>query len=350
MNPALRVTDRPPEPNDPPVRQWLTDIDPNTPEAEPIIEGLLRRGEVCNLIAPPKTMHKSWTVANLVLAVVTGQPWLGYPTKPGKVLMVDYEIAMGTIMYRLRTVANAMKIGLDPLKDRIAIIEARDKPLTIDALQPFVTSLAGDNYNLVIIDPLCCIYPPGMDENDNAAMIGLYRRLRQIGKATQAAIVAIHHLAKGSPFGRALTDLGAGAGSQSRSTDVHMALRPHAEPDCALVDVLSRTFLERPLTCLRWQRPLWHLAPDLDPEDLWRPPRRPRKAKPEPPRLTPDLLKTIVTNTPQTAADIIAAARDLGISARAAQEALTTAVTTGILTRQRQVDDRRLFYSLPILP
>ena len=44
--------------------------------AEPVIDGLLRRGETGNIIADPKR-GKSWLAYGLILSVATGDPWLG---------------------------------------------------------------------------------------------------------------------------------------------------------------------------------------------------------------------------------------------------------------------------------
>ena len=55
----------------------------------------------------------------------------------------------------------------------------------------------------------------GVSENDNAAMAGFYNRLDRIAERTKAAIVLIHHSSKGSQSDKRITDVGAGAGSQS---------------------------------------------------------------------------------------------------------------------------------------
>ncbi len=44
-----------------------------------------------------------------------------------------------------------------------------------------------------------------------------------------------------SQAGKAITDVGAGAGSQSRATDTHLILRPHEEKNCAVLDAAVRS-------------------------------------------------------------------------------------------------------------
>ena len=79
---------------------------------EPLIEGLLRREEVMNIVAAPKT-GKSWFVLQLALAFCTGTKWAGLLCTKGKVLLIDNELHKETISKRIRTVAYAMGIPED---------------------------------------------------------------------------------------------------------------------------------------------------------------------------------------------------------------------------------------------
>ena len=76
---------------------------------EPLIEGLLLREEVMNIVAAPKT-GKSWFVLQLALAFCTGTKWAGLSCTKGKVLLIDNELHKETISKRIRTVADAMGI------------------------------------------------------------------------------------------------------------------------------------------------------------------------------------------------------------------------------------------------
>src|SRR6476659_4336268 len=57
-----------------PISAWaLSDQYPHL--HEPIIDGLLLRGETMNIIAAPKVV-KSWLAYGQALSVATGEPWL----------------------------------------------------------------------------------------------------------------------------------------------------------------------------------------------------------------------------------------------------------------------------------
>ena len=64
-----------------------------------------------------------------------------------------------------------------------------------------------------------------LDENDNAAVAGLYNALDGIADSMGAGFCLIHHSSKGNQSDKAVTDVGSGAGAQSRAADTHLILR-----------------------------------------------------------------------------------------------------------------------------
>ena len=77
---------------------------------------------------------------------------------------------------------------------------------------------------MVVIDALYRSLPPGVDENDNSGIARVYNTLDQISKMCGASMVCVHHTSKGSQAGKSITDMGSGAGSQSRAADTHAAI------------------------------------------------------------------------------------------------------------------------------
>jgi hypothetical protein len=91
--------------------------------------------------------------------------------------------------------------------------------------------------------------------------------------------VLIHHTSKGNQSGKAITDVGAGAGSQSRATDTHLVLRPHEEDDVVALEAAVRSWPPVMPRCLRWAFPVWTPADDLDPTLLRN--EQPKRTRPE---------------------------------------------------------------------
>ena len=246
---------------------------------EPVIEGVARRGETVNVIAPSKT-GKSWLVGDLVLAGPARRLWLGaFEVKADRVLVVDNELHPETSTYRMRKIADARGDDLDAIADCILFQNFRGALRDIDALESYFKQFERGQFDLVIIDTLYRSFPAGMSENDNAAVTAVYNRVDQYAEALNAAVVLIHHSSKGDQSGKTVTDVGAGAGAQSRAADAHLVLRSHEQEDVYVLEAAVRSWPPLKPQCLRWAFPLWHPVNDLDPGRLQRPEEKRKKAQ-----------------------------------------------------------------------
>lgn len=226
---------------------------------EVVIDGMLRVGENCNLIAPPK-MGKSFLAGGLAFCVATGQPWIGKRTSKGKVLIIDNELHEETLACRLDSIADRMGIG-DADRSGVESLTLRGYDIDINSLGHKVDIEPG-RYKLVILDALYRFLPAGCSENDNAAMTKIYNKLDYYARLWDAAIVVIHHTSKGDQGDKAVTDVGAGAGSISRATDNHLAIRPHATPGLAVIEGKPRSFAPMEPISARFEYPLWTVCDD----------------------------------------------------------------------------------------
>lgn len=236
----------------------------------PVIEGLLREGETCNVIASPK-VGKSWFVYNLALSTVMGWSLFDrFPTKPGKVLLVDNELHRQTLAQRIPVVAEAMGIPeFDATwKDDIEIWPLRGDLRSIRELGREFESIERHEYKLVILDAKYRFAIEGTSENDNAAEAQFYNRIDRYADLTGAAFVLIHHSTKGSQSEKRVTDVGAGAGAQSRAADCHLVLREHEQPNHVVLDAAVRSFKPVEPVVLRWEFPLWRVAEGMDASEL----------------------------------------------------------------------------------
>jgi hypothetical protein len=229
---------------------------------EPLIENLLRRGETLNIVASPKT-GKSWLVANLVFAIANGGEWLGLKCSCGRVLVVDGELHPEEIAYRYGAVAKALGCGVD----RIDFLPLRGERADVNSLAVLVESrMQAGEYQAVILDALYQFLPERVSENDNNQMLQVYKKLDRIAKVSGASVIVIHHTSKGSQDGKAITDIGAGAGSVSRAADSHLIIRQHELAGCCVVDCETRSFSRPDPLTIRFDFPVWsatHIAPQV---------------------------------------------------------------------------------------
>ena len=238
------------------------------PEMKPVlIHGLLRIGETMNIIAPPKT-GKSWLVTDLAAAVATGSPWFGYPCEQGKVLIIDNELHPETSANRIPKVINARNYPMNIVQRNLFVENQRGFLRSIYDLKSRLEEIKAHGFKLIIIDAFYRAMPSGMEENDNAKMAEIYNRLDSYAAELNCAFVLIHHTSKGNQANKSVTDVGAGAGSQSRAADAHIILRRHTEEDAVVMDAVVRSFPPVMPIGLRWNYPLWNYDMSLDTDAL----------------------------------------------------------------------------------
>jgi hypothetical protein len=307
-----------------------------------VIEGLLRRGEIMNIIAAPK-VGKSFLTLGLAFAVAEGRVWLGtFETVQGNVLIIDNELHPETSAHRLRILAQAMGVPEEVLED-VDIVNLRGQLQNLASIGVALKAIPKGRYALIIIDAFYRTLPAGMNENDNATMADIYNQLDSYADMTGAAFALIHHASKGDQSARAVTDVGAGAGAQSRATDTHLILRPHEENHVVVLDAAARSWPPVAPRCLRWDFPLWKLDLDLDPSKLRT--NRPRRAKPEsedktekpkePPWTAKRFVETFGKPEPQPRITIVEAAQMCGLSDHKIGDLLRGAKDSGLLHNWR---------------
>ena len=306
----------------------------------PVIVGLLRRGETMNVIAPPKT-GKSWLVLGLAMAVATGRRWLdAFETVPGPVLIIDNELHAETLAHRIPQVAEALGVGLDEIGETICVQSLRGQLRDLFNLRPYFESLEPGRFALVALDAFYRFMPAGCDENDNGTMAGLYNHIDRYADRLGCSFVLIHHTTKGNQSAKAVTDVGAGAGSQSRATDTHLVMRPHEEPGAVVLDAAVRSWPPIEPMCLRWTFPVWTPAPDLDPAALRsEKPKRRKRDEPdatqrEPPWDVQRFVEAFISDQPRSKAEVRALAKEqAGLSWRQTSDLLEIADAHGLVRR-----------------
>ena len=310
-----------------------------------VIQGLLRRGESMNIIASPKA-GKSWLAGDLAITLASGRDWLGiYPTSPGKVLLIDNELHRETVTDRIAKVSAARGVPFTEFENRLHIECLRGRLVDIDAMGDYFCRFPPGQFQVVILDSLYRMLPAGIDENDNAAMCQVYNSIDRYADWLGASFALVHHSSKGNQTGKSVTDVGSGAGSISRAADTHLILRPHQEPNCAVVEAAVRSWPPIEPRVLRWSFPVWIPDDNLDPSLLRMEPSRsrskadtedkePKKAEP---RWTPErFAEVFLSPTVQTKEDIILTAEEeADLSERRVIMLLKTGVSRGLIHHWR---------------
>jgi hypothetical protein len=308
----------------------------------PVIHGLLREGETMNVIASPKT-GKSWLTIDLALSVATGRPWLGrFQTVRGDVLIIDNELHPETSSHRIPRVAEARGLTLADIGDCVAVDNLRGRLQSLLDLGPYFDAIEPGRFKVIVLDAFYRFMPVGGDENDNGTMANIYNVIDSYADRLGCSFVLIHHSTKGSQSGKSVTDVGAGAGAQSRATDTHLVLRPHEENGVVVLDAAVRSWAPIEPVCLRWTFPVWNADGMLDPAALKpegpqrrrREPREPQRCVPEPEPWTPESFVATFLAVPGTRDQVTAAARAAGLSGREARTLISLSIQQGLLVAE----------------
>ena len=312
----------------------------------PIIDGLLREGETMNVIAPPKA-GKSWLVTDLALSIATGRHWLGaFPTRQGNVLLLDNELHAETSADRIPRVADARHVRISDTRESLFIDNLRGRLLDFEKLRAYFDRLAVGFFKVIIMDAFYRFLPKDTDENSNGNLTDIYNLIDQYADQLGCSFVLVHHASKGNQSGKSVTDVGAGAGSQSRATDTHLVLRQHQEPGCVVVDAAVRSWPPLEPRCLRWEFPVWQPDDHLDPADLKfeRPNGRSRSqlnSKSETAEWTAEsFAKKFVTEKPEKMTLVRSEASKAGISQRLIKELQEDAEQQGLIHRWKSAANK----------
>jgi hypothetical protein len=152
------------------------------------------------------------------------------------------------------------------------------------------------------------------------------------------SFVLIHHTSKGNQSQKELTDVGAGAGAQSRATDTHVILRRHEESDAVVLEAAVRSWPPVPPRCLRWAFPVWMPADDLDSSALKKEGGKKARGgaeKEEAPSYdAPGFVARFVSEEPKSVARIQEDAEAEGVSSRRVRRLLDLAEEEGLIFRR----------------
>ncbi len=236
---------------------------PSSELGPPIIDGLLRAREVANFIASPK-VGKTFLAISLAVAVARGGLWLGHQCTAGRVLYLDNELHLYTLQNRIKMICTAQGIPPQSLQGKLSFETFRGRMVRYDGMAGYMAAIAREKFSLIIVD---AHYKFAIDEeNSNDAAAATYSLIDSFAAVTGAAFVLVHHASKGSQSEKSVTDVGSGAGAQSRAADTHIILRPHDEEGLVVMEGRCRTWpTPKPLT-IKYAYPVWSAEPDIPPK------------------------------------------------------------------------------------
>lgn len=218
---------------------WLK-TDPPAPDQ--VLEELFDTGDKLVIIGSSK-LRKSFFLQQMALCLASGRDFLKWQApRKRRVLYCQFEIRAHHNHRRIKRLAKAMGIKPTDIGDRLQILNGRGLGLTgPEGIKQITETAAGFQPEVIFLDPLYKL-SSGV-ENAAEDMKIILSEFDKLAEQTGAAIVYIHHDAKGSPGDRDIRDRGAGSNVLGRDYDACFTMTAHAQNhDAAVIDVLLRNY------------------------------------------------------------------------------------------------------------
>lgn len=208
--------------DDLPDPESMADVWDHLPDlAEPLIEGVLRKGHKM-LIAGPSKAGKSFALIELCIAIAEGRKWLSWQCSRGRVLYVNLELDAASCLHRFKDVYAALGIRPEYL-DNLDIWNLRGKSVPMDKLAPkLIRRAAKKDYLAVVIDPIYKVITG--DENSADQMANFCNQFDKVCTELGCAVIYCHHHSKGSQGGKKSMDRASGSGVFARDPDALLDL------------------------------------------------------------------------------------------------------------------------------
>lgn len=164
------------------------------PKVDFLWDQQLGLGQMSALLARPKA-GKSHTALNLVESVISGNPFLGYPTTKSNVAYLALEGSQTEVLRQLQSLG----ISTDaPIDLHFGSLHAKDPVETAEILHQVIER---SKAKLVVVDTLARMWPYVQDLNDYAQVTRAFAPCEQVARVSGAHIAWLHHAPKGDGGG-----------------------------------------------------------------------------------------------------------------------------------------------------
>jgi hypothetical protein len=188
-------------------------------------------------------LRKTFFMLQMLLCMAAGRDFLSWVIpKARRIFHVQYEVQIHHYHRRVRNMAKTLHILPDDLQDRFQILNARGLGLSgLEGIEKIEIIVKPFEPEIISFDPLYKVAAGAENDARDAKII--LDAFDKLAENTGAAILYIHHDAKGFSGDRDIRDRGAGSNVIGRDYDACITLTPHAaHENAAVVDVLLRNY------------------------------------------------------------------------------------------------------------
>ena len=190
------------------------------PVPEELIKGVLRRGHKMLLSGSSKA-GKSFLLMELCVALVTGQPWLGFECKKSRVLYINLEIDPESCLDRFDRIFRRTRRIDNYESGRLVVWNLRGKALPLDKLSDIlIERMKNQKFDAVVLDPIYKVITG--DENNATEMGAFCNQFDKICTETGCSAIYCHHHSKGAQGMKKAMDRASGSGVFARDPDAQL--------------------------------------------------------------------------------------------------------------------------------
>ncbi len=300
---------------------WLAAV---MPAVKQILSGLLDAGAKM-LINGSSKSRKTFLVIQLALCLAAGRRFLNWtPPKACHILLLQGEVAEVHFHSRLIRGLAALGLTLSDLGDRLQVVNSRGHFFTLDEPPQWLVNAAGQ-VDVVIIDPVYKFFQG--EENSGTDAAAFLRGLDRLTEQSGAAVVYVHHTAKGTAGDRQTIDRGSGSGVFARDFDASLYLGQHREADDVLVvEPIVRAYAPHDPFCIEFREGAFvesdHVPTVLRSSD--------RRGDRTPPAAFLPVIREVLGDSSMNKKELVDAIKArCGATRTAAREAVESAISSG---------------------
>jgi hypothetical protein len=233
---------------------------------KPLIANLLDCGSRILFAGGSKTF-KTWLQCDLALSLAAGAPWLGFETRPARVLYVNLELKDYYIQYRLSEIQRVRDLAI--AEGKFFVWNLRSVAFQRDQFcAELLERCTKRAIDVVFIDPFYKLLNQLEDENNQTHMGAVLRSFDPINHKDITSAFGIH-FSKGNQALKEPEDRISGAGTIVRDADDIVTLTKHEEKLAFTLDFTIRDHPPIESFVVRWQAPIM-VRTDLDPAKIKR--------------------------------------------------------------------------------
>lgn len=197
--------------------------DEKFPEASPICDGLINKGELI-IISGPAKVGKTFLVTILMFNIAKGEVFLNnFNCVRSKVLNVQTEVSEERYQKRL----SSIPMDAHNLKDMFYVTSKRIKVDTEKGLKELEETIFKLNIDIVFLDSFYTLH--NCNEDSSSEIAPVLSNIRSLAQRQNCAIVIVHHQGKSNNGGKQIGHAHRGSSSFADVPDGSLSLNPTNE-------------------------------------------------------------------------------------------------------------------------